>query len=155
LNEMKWSFGNEFKILMQVEEAVFRYDDTCLPSSDADNAVAYIKSDTTNKTCTHKWIVSTFTSMFQKSFIFHFYTLLEIISRKLRRLSTKCKLLFSSTINLIITIKIIAGMHNFIVVNCRLQKTTVNLIKLCYATVLSSVSCNNRNLFKFRYAVAL
>lgn len=116
---------------MQVEEAVFRYDDTCLPSSDADNAVAYIKSDTTNK------------------------TLLEIISRKLRRLSTKCKLLFSSTINLIITIKIIAGMHNFIVVNCRLQKTTVNLIKLCYATVLNSVSRNNRNLFKFRYAVAL
>jgi hypothetical protein len=131
---------------MQVEEAVFRYDDTCLPSSDADNAVAYIKSDTTNKTCTHKWIVSTFTSMFQKSFIFHFYTLLEIISRKLRRLSTKCKLLFSSTINLIITIKIIAGMHNF---------SVVNLIKLCYATVLSSVSRNNRNLFKFRYAVAL
>ncbi|KAK2425270.1 ALA-interacting subunit 1 [Trifolium repens] len=41
----------------RVEEAVFRYDDTCLPSSDADNAVAYIKSDTTNKTCTHKWIV--------------------------------------------------------------------------------------------------
>jgi hypothetical protein len=131
---------------MQVEEAVFRYDDTCLPSSDADNAVAYIKSDTTNKTCTHKWIVSTFTSMFQKSFIFHFYTLLKIISRKLRRLSTKCKLLFSSTINLIITIKIIAGMHNF---------SVVNLIKLCYATMLSSVSRNNRNLFKFRYAVAL
>ncbi|GAU10966.1 hypothetical protein TSUD_112600 [Trifolium subterraneum] len=39
----------------KVEEAVFRYDDTCLPSSNADNAVAYIKSATTNKTCTHKW----------------------------------------------------------------------------------------------------
>lgn len=41
----------------KVEEAVFRYDDTCLSSSNAENALAYIKSDTTNKTCTTKWIV--------------------------------------------------------------------------------------------------
>lgn len=45
-------------LLMQVEEAVIRYDDTCLPPSHADNALAYIKSDSTNKTCTTKWIVS-------------------------------------------------------------------------------------------------
>lgn len=58
---------------MQVEEAVFRYDDTCLSSSNAENALAYIKSDTTNKTCTTKWIVSTFCSMLHKSFLFLFF----------------------------------------------------------------------------------
>ncbi|CAK8535825.1 unnamed protein product [Lathyrus sativus] len=41
----------------RVEEAVFRYDDTCLPSSDAGNPVAYIKNNAANKSCTHKWIV--------------------------------------------------------------------------------------------------
>ncbi|KAG4947949.1 hypothetical protein JHK86_041188 [Glycine max] len=40
-----------------VEEAVFRYDETCLPPSHAQNAVAYIQSDTTNKTCITKWTV--------------------------------------------------------------------------------------------------
>ncbi|KAJ1394657.1 CDC50/LEM3 family [Sesbania bispinosa] len=39
-----------------VEEAAIRYDNTCLPSSYAENAVAYIKSGD-NKTCTTKWIV--------------------------------------------------------------------------------------------------
>ncbi|KAG5104151.1 hypothetical protein JHK82_041121 [Glycine max] len=41
-----------------VEEAVFRYDETCLPPSHAQNAVAYIQSDTTNKTCITKWTTS-------------------------------------------------------------------------------------------------
>lgn len=49
------------EILMQVEEAVFRYDETCLPPSHAQNAVAYIQSDTTNKTCITKWTVCTLT----------------------------------------------------------------------------------------------
>lgn len=40
-----------------VEEAVFRYDDMCLPSSHVANALEYIKNDATNKTCTKKWIV--------------------------------------------------------------------------------------------------
>nr|AFK41088.1 unknown [Medicago truncatula] len=41
----------------KVVEAEFRYDETCLSPDVAKDAVAYIKSDTTNKTCTHKWIV--------------------------------------------------------------------------------------------------
>lgn len=44
---------------MQVEEATLRYDDKCLPPLHAENAVAYIKNDLTNKTCTTTWIVST------------------------------------------------------------------------------------------------
>ncbi|TKY48191.1 ALA-interacting subunit 5 [Spatholobus suberectus] len=40
-----------------VVEAVLRYDDSCLPPSHAQNAVAYIQSDTTNKTCITKWTV--------------------------------------------------------------------------------------------------
>lgn len=60
---------NDKEILMQVVEAEFRYDETCLSPDVAKDAVAYIKSDTTNKTCTHKWIVSTFTSVSQE---FHF-----------------------------------------------------------------------------------
>lgn len=47
------------EILMQVEEAAFRYDDKCLPPSHAQNALEFIKSDATNKTCTKTWIVST------------------------------------------------------------------------------------------------
>lgn len=46
-------------ILMQVVEVPFRYDDKCLPRDYRDNAVAYIKDDRTNKTCTRKWTVST------------------------------------------------------------------------------------------------
>ncbi|XP_061374806.1 ALA-interacting subunit 1-like [Gastrolobium bilobum] len=40
-----------------VEEAIFRYDDKCLPPSQAESALAYIQNVQSNKTCTQKWIV--------------------------------------------------------------------------------------------------
>lgn len=44
-------------IHQSAEEAAFRYDDICLPPSHAGNALGFIKSDATNKTCTKTWIV--------------------------------------------------------------------------------------------------
>ncbi|KAL1298205.1 hypothetical protein HN51_042598 [Arachis hypogaea] len=40
-----------------VEEAAIRYDDKCLNEIHAQNAVAFIKNDMTNKTCTTSWTV--------------------------------------------------------------------------------------------------
>ncbi|CAJ1955276.1 unnamed protein product [Sphenostylis stenocarpa] len=49
--------SSESSSSLLVEEAVIQYDESCLPSSFAENAVAYIQNETTNKTCITKWTV--------------------------------------------------------------------------------------------------
>lgn len=49
----------ELGFLIQVVEVPFRYDEECLPPDRKNDAVAYIKDDTANKTCNKKLTVST------------------------------------------------------------------------------------------------